>query len=60
MYQKMRHDLFKVATLDLLRFKAKGHIISKGHFGVFKSIKTISALASKNKLNQKNNGTLLY
>ena len=45
---------------------AKGHLISKCPFGVFKSPKKneifsrISALASKKRSNQKNKGTLLY
>ena len=44
----------------------KGQLISKGHFGVFKSTKnnnkifvSISVLASKKWLNQKSQGTLL-
>ena len=51
-------------TLDFDCHRLKGQLISKGFFvsSKFKSTKKtkISALASKERSNQKNKGTLLY
>ena len=58
----------KNETFVLPKTEAKGQLISKGHFGVFKSTKKrtnkmferISALSSKKPLNQKNKCTSFY